>query len=180
MKSKCSVYIAASVDGYIARPDGSIDWLERPEYAVTNLQGLTYDAFITGIDALVMGRKSYEMVLTFAEWPYTVPVVVLSRHAVTIPAVLQDKVQWMQGEPQDIIDALAAEDKYHLYIDGGYTIQQFLRVGLIDEMTITRIPILLGDGIPLFAPSGMELSLSLVEAVSSPNGFVQERYCIKK
>ena len=176
MKSKCSVYIATSVDGYIADSKGEIDWLQRPEYDVAALEGVSFETFIAGIDALVMGRHTFEVVLSFAEWPYTLPVIVLSSQPLAIPDSLQKQVRSMQGEPQAIVETLAAEGKYHLYIDGGNTIQRFLRAGLIDELTITRIPILLGSGIPLFAEPGMEQSLTLIKAVSSMNGFVQERY----
>lgn len=178
---KCSVYIAASVDGFIAGPGGDIEWLLRPEYSAAEMLGLTYDRFIATVDSLVMGRHSFEKVLTFEGWPYEgTPVVVLTSGDLAIPDELRDKVRVMSGTPREIVGRLADEGKRHLYIDGGVTIQRFLQAGLIDEITITQIPILLGDGIPLFGSIGVERPLRLIEAVSSDNGFVQVRYEVEK
>ncbi|MBP1466640.1 dihydrofolate reductase [Candidatus Chloroploca sp. M-50] len=174
---KCSVYIATSVDGFIARPDGSIDWLQRPEYATTELQGLRYEDFIATVDTLVMGRKTFEQVLTFEQWPYEgVPVVVLSHRSLAIPEQLAGKVRLMNGVPAEIVAQLGVEGKQHLYIDGGKTIQRFLEAGLIDELTITRVPIVLGAGIGLFGDPAPEQRLELLECSVSANGFVQVRY----
>lgn len=180
MTIKCSVYIAASVDGFIARPGGEIDWLLRPEYTTTEMRGLSYDDFISTVDALVMGRHSYEKVLSFDSWPYeSTLVVVLSSKGVTVPAHLSGKVRTESGTPPEIVARLAAEGKKHLYIDGGVTIQRFLDAGLVDEITITRIPILLGAGIPLFGTEGIEQPLRLIDSAASDNGFVQVRYAVQ-
>jgi dihydrofolate reductase len=174
---KCSVYIAASVDGFIAKPGGDIEWLLRPEYDPAKLTGLRFEEFIATVDALVMGRHSFEKVLSFDPWPYKgTPVVVLTSKELTVPESLHGKVQVLSGAPGEIVSRLKSDGKRHLYIDGGITIQRFLRAGLIHEMTITRIPILLGRGIPLFESAGNERQLRLIEAVASENGFVQERY----
>lgn len=173
---RCSVYIAASVDGFIARPDGDIAWLHRPEYAVGELQGLTYEEFTSTIDALVMGRHTFEKVLTFDSWPYTQEVVVLSSRHTAVPDALSQQVRVLNLDPPALVEQLAAEGKRHLYIDGGQTIQRFLRAGLIDDLTITTIPLILGDGLPLFGVVGQEISLKLHEVTASPNGFVQLRY----
>ncbi|MGK8677778.1 dihydrofolate reductase family protein [Serratia marcescens] len=176
---KCSVYIATSVDGFIAGADGNIDWLLRPEYAVSLLNGLSYEAFIADIDALVMGRHTYEKVRAFPEWPYgELPVVVLS----TQPPAQQDTgfVRWMHGEPTAIVAQLTKQGYRHLYIDGGQTVQRFLQAGLIDELTITRVPLLLGGGIPLFGTDGPEQRLRLIAVTQSDNGFVQERYAVQR
>lgn len=179
MTIKCSAYIATSVDGFIAGPGGDIEWLNRPEYAAAEMQGLGYAEFVSTVDALVMGRNTYEKVLTFDTWPYgETPVVVLSNGTVTIPAEAQARVRVEAGAPQEIVARLAAEGMRHLYIDGGITIQRFLAARLIDEITITRIPILLGEGIPLFGMVGVEQKLQLLHAVPSDNGFVQERYAV--
>lgn len=176
---KCSVYIATSVDGFIARPDGAIDWLERPEYAASKLNGLQYGAFIATVDTIVMGRNTFEKVLSFDHWPYEgTPVVVLSGQNLHIPDHLAGKSSASSGAPEQIVSRLAAEGKKHLYIDGGKTIQRFLEARQIHEITITRIPILLGSGIPLFGSTGIEQSLKLIAATASENGFVQERYAL--
>jgi dihydrofolate reductase len=180
MTVKCSVYIAASVDGFIAKPGGDIEWLERPEYAAEDINGLRYEEFISTVDAIVMGRHSFKKVLEFPNWPYEgTPVIVLSGKGLPIPDHLKGKVRGLAGPPEHIVSQLASEGKKHLYIDGGITIQRFLEAKLIDEITITRIPILLGSGIPLFGSAGAEQQLRLIEAVASPNGFVQERYAVQ-
>lgn len=177
MDIKCSVFIAASVDGFIAREDGDIEWLHSPEYDSPALNGLSYEDFMSSIDALVMGRKTLDKVLSFPEWPYAnKTVIVLSRQGVSLPAPLQGKVEVLAGEPADIVAQLAARGMKHLYIDGGQTVQAFLAAGLINELVITRIPVLLGRGIPLFGQLGAEQKLRLIDSSMSDNGFVQSRY----
>ena len=177
MDIKCSVYIATSVDGFIAKSDGDIDWLQRPEYAASEMAGLRYDDFIATVDTLVMGRNTFEKALSFSRWPYEgILVVVLTSREMIVPEPLQGKVSVKSGAPAQIVSQLASEGKTHLYIDGGITIQRFLEARLIHEITITRIPILLGGGIPLFGLTGIEQPLRLIEAVASENGFVQVRY----
>lgn len=177
---KCSVYIAASVDGFIARPDGDIAWLHLPEYDAP-LEGLTYEQFTSTVDAIVMGRHTFEKVLTFGFWPFDgKQVVVLSQSLAALPAQVGGKAVLRAGEPHALVAQLAREGKRHLYIDGGATAQRFLEAGLVDELTITRIPVLLGEGIPLFSGRGREWALRLVGADASRNGFVQERYAVVK
>lgn len=177
MTVKCSVYIAASVDGFIAGPQGELDWLENPAYAAGEIQGLSYADFIATVDVLVMGRNTLETVLTIDSWPYEgTLLIVLTHRPLELPAALQSKVRCLSGIPEEIVARLEAEGKKHLYIDGGKTIQDFLRAGLIDELTITRIPILLGEGIPLFDGSYPSHSLRLIASVASENGVVQDRY----
>lgn len=177
MSVKCSVYIAASVDGFIARPDGDVDWLHRPEYEAPEAGDYGYEAFISTIDAMVMGRKSFEKVLTFAEWPYgEMPVVVLTSGELDVPQALRDRIIVERGAPPDIVKHLAERAFSHVYVDGGVTIQRFLQAGLIDEMTVTLIPVLLGAGIPLFGTMGRELALKHIATESYSNGFVQNRY----
>lgn len=144
------------------------------------MNGLGYDKFISAVDALVMGRNTFEKVLTFGSWPYKgTPVVVLSSADLAIPAHLGDAVRHESGEPKEIVERLAKAGIQHLYIDGGVTIQRFLKEKLIDELTITRIPVLLGSGLPLFGDSSPAQKLSLLEAIGSDNGFVQERYKVE-
>lgn len=177
MSVKCSVYIATSVDGFIAKPDGDIEWLHRPEYFGAAIEGLSYDDFISTVDALVMGRNSFEKVLSFGSWPYeATPVIVLSSRELNIPRHLKGAVRSESGSPAELVSRFESEGMQHLYIDGGATIQRFLQAGLIHEITITRIPVLLGAGIPLFGSLGIEVPLRLVAATSSDNGFVQVRY----
>ena len=177
MDMRCSVFIAASIDGFIARPNGDIEWLHRPEYETAELNGVTYERFIATVDALVMGRKTLEKILSFPEWPYEgTPVITLSHQPLQIPAHLEGKVEVMAGDVTSLVATLAERGMKHLYIDGGQTIQAFLEAGLVNELIITRIPVLLGQGIPLFSQIGRQLELRHIGTHESDNGFVQSRY----
>ncbi|MBY8998113.1 MAG: dihydrofolate reductase [Candidatus Thorarchaeota archaeon] len=142
------VYIATSLDGFIAASDGGLDWLEK----IPNPEGsdFGYADFMSGIDAIVMGRKTFDKVLTFGSWPYDKPVYVLSKSKVNIPKELENKVKIVNGDLKKLVDQLKEVGHQNLYIDGGITIQGFLEEDLIDEMIITRVPVLLGNGLPLF------------------------------
>jgi dihydrofolate reductase len=179
MNIKCSVFIATSLDGFIARKDGAIDWLVSDQWASGD-EDYGYKTFFAGIDTLVIGRKSYELVLGFPEWPYTgKKVVVLSTGTPSIPATLAAEVTVLSGTPAAIVQRLAERGTRHLYVDGGQTIQGFLRAGLIHELTITQIPILLGEGIPLFGPLDHDLRLEHLHTQAYANGFVQSKYQIR-
>lgn len=178
---KCSVYIASSLDGYIAKKDGDISWLEKPEYRAAKIPGLGFDEFIHSVDGIVMGRNSFDKILTFGSWPYKeIPVTVLTSRELKIPGQLRKKVTAGNGPPEKIVRGLEKEGFRNLYIDGGITIQKFLDAGLIDEIIITTIPILLGDGVPLFGTLEKEISLNLAGVESSANGMVQTRYSVNK
>ncbi len=180
MNIKCSVYIAASIDGYIAKPGGDIEWLERPEYATSKMNGLSFNDFIATVDVLIMGRNTFDNVLSFDPWPYEdVLVIVLTSRKLDIPDHLQGKVKIESGEPEAILLRLASQNFRHCYIDGGITIQRFLAAKRVDEITITLIPILLGGGIPLFGILNTEQQLQLIESTPSENGFVQVRYSVQ-
>ena len=175
--TKCSAYIATSLDGFISRSDGSIDWLNDFNMLVPVGEDLGYAQFMSSVDALVMGRNTFEQVLKFDAWPYGAkPVVVLSRQMKTLPGDLPDTVSISKEKPEELFKRLAAKGLDHLYIDGGLTIQSFLRVGLIDEITITTIPVLLGEGKPLFGPLPADVGLELLESKTFEFGFVQNKY----
>lgn len=149
MKNINCVFIATSLDGYIADKNGGIDWL----HAIPNPDQIDmgYGAFMAQIDALVMGRTTFETVCSFPiDWPYEKPVFVLSRTLTEIPAEYKDKVFLVKGTLTEILAHIHKEGFHNLYIDGGATIQSFLQEDLIDEMIITTIPVLLGGGAPLF------------------------------
>jgi dihydrofolate reductase len=178
---KCSVYIAASLDGFIAKKDGDISWLERPDYSPDKIPGLRYDEFIRTVDGIVMGRNSFDKVLTFGSWPYNdTPVIVLSSGELNIPGPLHGKVSAENGPPGKIISRLKKRGFRHLYIDGGITIQKFLHAGLIDDIIITTIPVLLGDGIPLFGTMKREINVRLARVDRSENGLIQTKYSVIK
>jgi dihydrofolate reductase len=167
---RASVFIATSLDGFIARESGALDWL--PE----NPEPHGYDEFIASVDALVIGRKTFETVLTFGEWPYTKPVVVLSSRPAELTAPKGAVCDMMSGTPQEIVARLAQRGLEHLYVDGGVTIQGFLEAGLIQRMVITRIPVLLGRGIPLFGPISHDVRLEHLSTRAFPSGIVQSEY----
>lgn len=173
---KASAYIATSLDGFIARENGGIDWLQSTQSA-SGGEDYGYQAFMESVDVLVMGRNTFELVLTFEAWPYgDKPVVVLSSRGVTIPGHLPKTVECMAGTPLQVAQQLAARGWAHAYIDGGKTIQAFLNAGLIQQLVITRIPVLIGRGIPLFGTTHADLPLEHLETRSYPTGVVQSRY----
>jgi dihydrofolate reductase len=142
------VYIATSIDGYIATADGGIDWLHDLPNPDNSDYG--YSQFIANIDAMVMGRRTFEKVQTFGEWPYAVKVFVLSSRLTEVPPELAGKIEFLSGSTGEIISTINSRGFNNLYIDGGLVVQSFLAEDLIDELIVTRIPILLGAGIPLF------------------------------
>lgn len=170
------VFIATSLDGYIARPDGDILWLTgRP---VPEGEDFGYAAFLDGVGAMVMGRESFEKVLTFPDWPYKTPVVVLSRtpERVVVPEALKASVRVSGKAPVKVLEMLGAEGVTRVYIDGGQTIRSFLAEGLVRRMIVTLIPVLLGQGRPLWGHGAGDVDLTLVAARDWDNGFVQVEY----
>ena len=176
---KASVYIATSVDGFIAREDGRIDWLPTGESAEGEDYGYQY--FMDSVDVLVMGRNTFELVLTFGSWPYgEKPVVVLTSRPLDRPEFVPDSVSVMNGTPADVVQRLAERGFEHLYVDGGKTIQRFLRAGLIQTLIISKIPVLIGRGIPLFGEIPEDIQLRHLETLHFENGLVQSKYRILK
>ena len=173
---RVSVYIATSLDGFIARTNGDIDWLDM----ATDKQGeedYGYRAFIESVDYLVMGRNTFEKVLSFGAWPYGAKkVVVLSNRPLAVPGHLTGSVESMSGSPRAVTRRLAERGAKHLYVDGGKTVQGFLAEGLIDELIISRIPVLIGTGIPLFGPIPHDIPLRHIETRAFTGGLVQSRY----
>ena len=168
---RASVFIGTSLDGFIARANGHLDWLPQ-----SGGEDLGYEAFMATVDALVIGRSTFEKVLTFDAWPYGEKAVfVLSTRART-PAPLGAKVEWMSGAPADIVSQLAARGIQHVYVDGGITIQRFLRAGLIQRLIITRVPVLIGAGIPLFGITGRDIALKHIATRQLAGGLVQSEY----
>ena len=169
-----SVFVGASVDGFIARPNGDLDWLPAG-----GGEPHGYDEFMATIDAIVIGRKTFETVLTFEAWPYADKrVVVLSGRPVDLSAAAArgDVVEQMGGPPAEIVSRLAAGGAHHIYVDGGITIQGFLRAGLIQRLVITRVPVLIGEGIPLFGALPRDVRLRHVGTRHYPSGLVQSEY----
>ncbi len=169
-----SVFIATSIDGFIARHDGGLDWLPTDE-----CEPHGYDEFMASVDAIVIGRKTFETVLSFGGWAYgRKPVVVLSSKMAELKAPADAICDFMAGDPTEILTRLIQRGWGHVYVDGGITIQGFLQAGLIQRIVITRIPVLLGAGIPLFGPLSHDVRLKHVTTRSFPSGMVQSEYVI--
>jgi dihydrofolate reductase len=171
-----SVFVGTSVDGFVARPDGALDFL--PEGGG---EPHGYEEFLASIDALVIGRNTFETVLAFPSWPYGKKrVVVLSSAPIDLSAAKASGavVEQMSGPPAEIISSLAASGAGHLYIDGGITIQRFLRAGLVQRLVITRVPVLIGQGIPLFGSLPYDIRLRHIATQQYPSGLVKSEYAV--
>jgi dihydrofolate reductase len=173
----CAVFVGVSLDGFIARPNGDLDWLmgegggDSAEYG--------YNEFIGDIDAIVMGRRTFEKVLTFDKWYYGDKRVVVLSHQPLDLSVAQARgavVEQMAGTPIEIVSKLAASGASHLYVDGGITIQLFLRAGLIHRLILSRLPVLIGEGIPLFGSVPHDIRLNHIATRTYPGGMVQSEY----
>lgn len=169
------VFMAMSLDGYVARRDGGLDWLMKHQ---TEGEDHGYDAFMASVDGLVMGRGSFETVAGFDEWPYQKPVIVMS-HTLTdadIPATLRSKVRLSAQTPDALMHELEVEGWSRAYVDGGKIVTSFLQAGLIADITLTHIPMLIGEGLPLFGALDRDIDLKHIETRSFPSGLVGSRY----
>ena len=172
------VFIAKSLDGFIAGKKGELDWL----HAVPNPDNVEmgFADLMNRIDGIVMGRNTFEIVCNLdGEWLYSKPVFVLSSILSSIPEKFKDKAEIVKGSPGEIVELLHNKGFHQLYIDGGLTIQSFLRSGLIDELVITTIPVLLGEGIPLFGELPHPIFLNHLKTVVYLNQLVQSHYELK-
>ncbi len=167
---KCSGFIAVSVDGFIARPDGGLDWLER---VARPGEDYGYARFAASVDTVVVGRGTYDAVLGFPEWPWPGKRVVVLTHR---PATPRAGETFCADAPAALAARLAAGGSEHVYVDGGNVLRQFLAADLLDELTLSVVPVLLGRGIPLFGADVPERPLALEGAQPFPSGLVQLRY----
>ena len=169
-----SVFVGVSVDGFIARKNGALDFLPP-----SGGEPHGYDEFIKSIDAIVIGRNTFEVVLGFGGWAYGKKrVVVLSSRPLDFSAVRGGNIEQMAGEPKQIVSRLAATGAKHLYVDGGITVQRFLRAGLVDRLTVTRVPVLIGEGIPLFGALSGDVRLRHIATKSYKSGLVKSEYSV--
>lgn len=169
-RPKISIYIATSIDGYIARKDGSLDWLDRvggfdEDYGFQKL--------LDSIDAVILGRGTYEIAAGVTDWPYKGKKIVVLSHSLK---TVREEAEIFRGDLTELVSQLHSEGIKHIWIDGGVTISQFLNLGLVDFMTLSVIPILLGNGIPLFNVIGKEITCRLVSSLSYPSGLAQLNY----
>lgn len=173
---RVSVYIATSLDGYIARSNGDIAWLERLGNP-NDPEDYGYKEFMASVDCLVIGRNTFEKVLSFPRWPYeNKRVIVITATLTEVPEQVKDKVELHAGDALGLVSKLKAEGYERIYVDGGKTIQSFLREHLITDITLTRVPILLGEGLPLFGPLASDVLLHHVKTEAFASGLVQSSY----
>lgn len=175
---RTSVFVGTSLDGFLARGNGAFDFLSASTGGEHVPNG--YDEFIATVDALLIGRNTYDVVLPFPVWPYgSKPVFVLS-HRDLAPAPGGAVVERLSGEPADVLAGLEARGFQHVYVDGGVTVQRFLRAGLIERLIITRVPVLIGTGIPLFGPVDADIALEHVATRQLAGGAVQSEYTVAR
>ena len=167
------VFIATSLDGYIARPDGDIDWLLARDDAS---EDHGYTTFIADKRAIVMGRGTYEKALSFDGWPYAQPVVVLTRTLTQVPQALRGRVRFSDQAPSALMQEFAQQGIDRVYVDGGQVVQAFLRAGLVTDMVLTVVPVLIGAGKPLFGALTGDVSLALTGSRHFASGLVQSTY----
>ena len=171
-RMKLSVFVGTSVDGFLARHNGTFDFLDAG-----GNEPHGYEEFFASIDTLVIGRNTYEVILAFPEWPYgDKRVVVLSTRPLDFSKLRRARVEQMSGAPAEIAAKLSASGAQHVYVDGGITIQRFLRAGLINSITVTRVPILIGEGIPLFGSLPRDVLLRHVATQTYTGGLVKTEY----
>ena len=169
---KLSVFCGVSVDGFLARPNAALDFLDAG-----GQEPHGFEEFFSSVDVMVIGRKTFDVVLGFGAWAYgQKPVVVLSNQPLDFSSIKDGVVEQMSGEPAEIVIRLKARGFQHAYIDGGITIQRFLAAGLIDRLIITRVPVLIGAGIPLFGPLPHDISLRHIATRTYKGGLVQTEY----
>jgi dihydrofolate reductase len=169
---RASVFVGTSLDGFIARPNDALDFLPPG-----GGEPHGYTEFFASVDAVLIGRKTFEVVLAYPEWPYEQKrVIVLSSRPLDFSTVRGSRVEQMSGSPAEIVAKLAAGGVQHVYVDGGVTIQQFLRAGLIQRLTITRVPVLIGKGIPLFGTLPHDIRLRHIATQNYPSGLVKTEY----
>jgi dihydrofolate reductase len=181
---KCSVYIATSADGYIATPEGDVNWLHtagNSEADMSKNPDMGFNEFVASVDCMIMGRKCMDAISSFnltpEQWPYgDTKVYVLSNSINEPPENLRGQVEMYSGDILKLISHLETEGYKHAYIDGGTTITAFINLQLINEITITKAPIILGKGIPLFGEINSSVKLINSEAIAFPNDFVQVKY----
>ena len=173
------MFLATSLDGFIADKNNGLEWLEMIPNPDNNDMG--YGEFIKDIDAIIMGRTTFDVVLSFGiDWPYNIPVFVVSNSLQQAPEKYKDKVEIVAGTPAEIQAELHAKGFKNLYIDGGQIIQSFLAADLIDDLIITTIPILLGGGIPLFGDLSNEMKFELTKSEVYLEQIVQSHYTRKQ
>jgi dihydrofolate reductase len=172
-RPRCSIFIAMSVDGFIAPPDGSLRWLSVVQQPG---EDYGYAQFFESIDTVVVGRKTYEVALAFDAWPYQGKRCIVLTHR---PAAPHHGAELFDGTPEALVERLGREAANHVYVDGAAVIQQFFAANLVDTLTLSLVPVMLGDGISLFGKSGAERSLALRESRPFTSGLTRLVYVVR-
>ena len=170
---KTSVYIGTSLDGFIARANGNFDWLTQ---FADNDAIHAYEEFMNKIDAIVIGRGTFEKILTLPSWPYTKKTFVLSTTLKQLPNSIRDKATLLSMKPKEILSHLSGIGFSSIYIDGGKVIQGFLKEDIIDDLIISKVPLLIGNGVPLFGFLGADLQFKHIRTEVQSNGLVRSYY----
>lgn len=173
-RPKVSIYIATSIDGYIARKDGNLDWLQ---FGHEGDEDYGFKKFIESVDALILGRKTYQVVSQFGDWPYKGKRVIVLSHSLK---EVREEAELFCDKITDLLSKLYSEGIRHIWVDGGITASKFLEAGLVDELTISKIAMILGSGIPLFNMMNKEHECRLISTKSYPSGLVQLKYDLIK
>ena len=176
-KLKTSVFCGTSLDSFLARPDDTFDFLKAGEGIPHG-----FDEFLRSVDVVVLGRRTFEIVRALAHFGLydNKRIVVLSSKPLDFSNIRGAKLERMSGTPQQIVEKLRATGAKHAYVDGGVTIQNFLRAGVLDRIVVTRVPVLIGQGIPLFGPLPHDIHLNHVATRSFKGGMVQSEYEVLK
>ncbi len=179
--ARAVAFVATSLDGFIAREDGSLDWLDAANAELPEGADSGFAEFLAGVDTLVMGRASFDTVRGFDEWPYDgLRVIVLTHRPLDLPEDFPAEVESSSEEPIALLTRLAAEGATCVYVDGGRTVQAFLAADAIDEITITTIPVLLGAGRPLFGALPGDVPLLHKDTRVYPWGYVQSTFVVQR
>ncbi|MBG6238559.1 dihydrofolate reductase [Mycetocola sp. CAN_C7] len=168
-----SAFLATSLDGFIARPDGGLDWLVGRGEA---LGDTGYDDFFAAVDSMVLGRGTYDIVREFEEYPY-------AGKRILLLSTTLESIDWpdatLHRSVDDALETLAREKRRHVYVDGGTVVQQFIRAGLLDDLTVSVAPVLIGAGIPLFGGLDRDVPLTLTGTRDLGAGFTQSTYSLR-
>lgn len=176
---KGCVYIATSLDGFIAEKDGNIDWLNNLPPPTEEEGDMGFAAHLASVDCMIMGRNTFDKVISFGKemWAYgKLPIIVWSRSPVEIPDYRQDTVTCSSLPPKELFEKLEKDGYKRAYIDGGVTVQKFLEAGLVHHICQSMAPILLGGGIPLYGQGLGQKKLKLEITKSYSNGMVSLDY----
>ena len=179
---KVSVFIGTSLDGFIARENGDIDWLDDANKQVTPGEDFGFKSFLESVDQIIMGRKTFDQVMKFDNWPYNnTKMIVLTSKNIEIPEKLRETVTISNtSSPEQLVKELSDQSINHIYIDGGLVIQDFLSARLVDEITVTIVPILIGKGISYSGLLSKDLTLQHLKTTVYNFGFVQNKYKVNK